>query len=75
MVDVRSATHLVDTFLFVIQWGKTKIDVAEHALNTAGGVYDNLLGVVLNKVDLKARYEGHGKYYYSRRYTHYGYTD
>jgi succinoglycan biosynthesis transport protein ExoP len=77
VVDVRSATHLVDAFLFVIQWGKTKIDVAEHALNTARGVYDNLLGVVLNKVDLKAlnRYEGHGNYYYSRHYAHYGYTD
>jgi succinoglycan biosynthesis transport protein ExoP len=77
VVDVRAATHLVDTFLFVIQWGKTKIDVAEHALNTARGVYDNLLGVVLNKVDLKAlnRYEGHGNYYYSRHYAHYGYTD
>jgi succinoglycan biosynthesis transport protein ExoP len=77
VVDVRSATHLVDTFLFVIQWGKTKTDVAEHALNTARGVYDNLLGVVLNKVDLKAlnRYEGHGHYYYSRHYAHYGYTE
>ena len=77
VVDVRSTTHLVDTFLFVIQWGKTKIDVAEHALNTAHGVYDNLLGVVLNKVDLKAlnRYEGHGNYYYSSHYAHYGYTD
>jgi polysaccharide biosynthesis transport protein len=77
VVDVRSATHLVDTFLFVIQWGKTKIDEAEHALNTARGVYENLLGVVLNKVDLKAlnRYEGHGNYYYSRHFAHYGYTD
>jgi polysaccharide biosynthesis transport protein len=77
LVDVRSATHLVDTFVFIIQWGKTKIDVAEHALNTARGVYDNLLGVVLNKVDLRAlnRYEGHGNYYYSRHFAHYGYTE
>jgi polysaccharide biosynthesis transport protein len=77
VVDVRSATHLVDAFLFVIQWGKTKIDVAEHALNSARGVYDNLLGVVLNKVDLNAlnRYEGYGDYYYSRHFAHYGYTD
>jgi polysaccharide biosynthesis transport protein len=77
VVDVRAATHLVDAFLFVIEWGKTRIDVAEHALNTARGVYDNLLGVVLNKVDLKAlnRYEGHGNYYYSRHFAHYGYTD
>jgi polysaccharide biosynthesis transport protein len=77
LVDVRSATHLVDAFVFIIEWGKTKIDVAEHTLSTARGVYDNLLGVVLNKVDLKAlnRYEGHGNYYYSRHFAHYGYTD
>jgi succinoglycan biosynthesis transport protein ExoP len=77
VVDVRSTTHLVDAFLFVIQWGKTKIDVAERALNTARGVYDNLLGVVLNKVDFNAlnRYEGYGDYYYSHHFAHYGYTD
>ena len=77
VVDVRSTTHLVDSYVFVIEWGKTKIDVAEHALNSARGVYDNLLGVVLNKVNLKLlnRYEGHGNYYYSRHYAHYGYTE
>ena len=77
LVDVRAATHLVDAYVFIIEWGKTKIDVAEHALNTARGVYDNLLGVVLNKVDLKAlnRYEGHGNYYYSHHFARYGYTD
>jgi polysaccharide biosynthesis transport protein len=77
VVDVRSTTHLFDSYVFVIEWGKTKIHVAEHALNTARGVYDNLLGVVLNKVDLKAlsRYEGHRDYYYNRHYARYGYTD
>jgi polysaccharide biosynthesis transport protein len=77
VVDVRSATHLLDSYVFVIEWGKTKIHVAEHALNSARGVYDNLLGVVLNKVDLKAlsRYDGHGDYYYNRHYARYGYTD
>ena len=30
VVDVRSATHLLDSYVFVIEWGKTKIDVAEH---------------------------------------------
>jgi succinoglycan biosynthesis transport protein ExoP len=77
LVDVRAASHLADAYVFIIEWGKTKIDVAEYALNTARGVYDNLLGVVLNKVDLNAlnRYEGHGNYYYSRHFAHYGYTD
>ena len=52
IVDVRAGTHLVDSFVFVIEWGRTKIDVVQHALEHARGVYDNLLGVVLNKVDM-----------------------
>ena len=74
VVDVRSATHLLDSYVFVIEWGKTKIDVAEHSLNSARGVYDNLLGVVLNKVDFKLlnRYESNRNQSY---YAHYGYTD
>jgi polysaccharide biosynthesis transport protein len=76
VVDVRSATHLLDSYVFVIEWGKTKIDVAEHSLNSTRGIYENLLGVVLNKVNYKVlnRYEGHGNYYYDRHYAHYGYT-
>ena len=67
VVDVRAATHLVDAFLFVVEWGKTKIDVAERSLDTAQGVYDNLLGVVLNKVN----FDRLSRYDYS--YTRYGY--
>ena len=52
VVDVRATTHLIDSFIFVIEWGRTKIDVVEHALGQAQGVYENLLGVVLNKVDM-----------------------
>jgi succinoglycan biosynthesis transport protein ExoP len=78
VVDARSATHFLDCYLFVVEWGKTRIGVVEHALTTARGVYDNLLGVVLNKVNLNrlARYESnHGQSYYSAYYAHYGYTD
>jgi polysaccharide biosynthesis transport protein len=75
LVDVRVATHLLDCYVFVVAWGNTKIGVVELALGTARGVYDNLLGVVLNKVDFKAlrRYEGHGDS--DRHYARYGYTD
>ena len=52
VVDVRSTAHLIDSYVLVIEWGKTKIDVVEHALNATRGIYDNLLGVILNKVDL-----------------------
>jgi polysaccharide biosynthesis transport protein len=69
VVDVRAAPHLVDSYLFVVEWGKTKIDVVERALNSARGVYDNLLGVVLNKVDFAVL----GRYDYGAYYTRYGY--
>jgi succinoglycan biosynthesis transport protein ExoP len=44
----------------------------------APNVYDNLLGVVLNKADLNlfGRYESHRRhYYYNRHYARYGYVD
>jgi succinoglycan biosynthesis transport protein ExoP len=69
VVDVRAATHLVDSYLFVVEWGKTKIDVVECALNSARGVYDNLLGVILNKVD----FDRIGRYHYGTYYARYGY--
>jgi succinoglycan biosynthesis transport protein ExoP len=78
VVDVRATTGLVDSYVFVVEWGRTKIDVVEHALAAARGVYDNLLGVVLNKanVNVLSRYESYrGKYYYNRYYARYGYTD
>jgi polysaccharide biosynthesis transport protein len=77
VVDVRVMTPLIDSFVFVVDWGRTKIDVVEHALSTTRGVYDNLLGIVLNKVDMNSfgRYERYHGYYDSRYYAHYGYTD
>ena len=78
VVDVRAMTHLIDSFVFVIEWGRTKIDVVEHALRMAPGVYDNLLGVVLNKADLNllGRFESHHRQYYDKRhYSRYGYVD
>jgi succinoglycan biosynthesis transport protein ExoP len=76
VVDVRATSDMLDAYVFVVEWGKTKINVAEHALGSAPGVYDKLLGIVLNKTDLKrlGRYEGHSDYYYHGYYAHYGYT-
>ena len=41
IVDVRATAHLADLFIFVIEWGRTKIDVVEHALSRASDVYEN----------------------------------
>ena len=75
IVDVRATTALIDSFILVVEWGRTTSDVVEHALNTAPNVYDALLGIVLNKADMKImkRYASHiGDYYNDEHYLRYG---
>jgi polysaccharide biosynthesis transport protein len=78
IVDVRAATHLIDGYIYVVEWGKTRTDHVEQALSSAKGVYEHLLGVVLNKVNLKAmgRYDGSGSgfYHHGNYYDRYGYS-
>ena len=70
IIDVRATAGLVDAYVFMVEWARTKMDVAELALNKAPVVRENLLGVVLNKVDFKKlrRYDGHRSEYYSDKY-------
>ncbi|MDA9418925.1 exopolysaccharide biosynthesis protein [Bradyrhizobium sp. CCBAU 11445] len=78
VVDVRVTSPFVDSYVFVVEWGKTKIDVVRHNLRNAPEIHDKLLGVVLNKADTKAlaRYESyHGRYYYQKYYARYGYVE
>jgi polysaccharide biosynthesis transport protein len=78
VVDARMTTSLIDSYIYVVEWGRTKMDVVEHNLANAAGIYDRMLGVVLNKADttVLGRYEGyHGNYYYNRYYARYGYTE
>jgi polysaccharide biosynthesis transport protein len=78
VVDVRTVTNLIDAFVFVVEWGSTKIEIVKHALGGSQGVLQNMLGVVLNKADINmlGRYEGYyGYFYYNRYYSRYGYTD
>ena len=75
VVDVRTTAHFINSYICVIEWGKTKIDVVKKALADAPGVYENLLGTVLNKADISKlnRYEAHrGAYYDNKHYSRYG---
>jgi polysaccharide biosynthesis transport protein len=75
IVDVRATAPLVDCFVLIVEWAKTKIDVVQHALHTAPNIYENLAGVVLNKTDIKslARYDYYTSDYYKRDHDlHYG---
>jgi len=78
VVDVRTTTHLVNSYVYVVEWGVTKIDVVKRALADAPGIRENLLGAVLNKADVSQlnRYAAHrGAYYDNKDYARYGYTD
>jgi polysaccharide biosynthesis transport protein len=70
VIDVRATAHLIDLYLYVIEWGRTKVDVVRHAFTEGHRIHENLLGVVLNKVNFKSigRYEGYGFDYYSNRH-------
>ena len=70
VVDARASSNFVDSFICVIQWGSTKIDVVKHALWNAPEIYDRLLGVILNKVDMTAvgRYERYQNRHYYEKY-------
>ena len=67
--DARATAGVIDSYIYVVEWGKTKINVVQHQLAAAPELYDRLLGVVLSKADLKilTRYEQ----YYGRDYYQY----
>jgi polysaccharide biosynthesis transport protein len=74
IVDARAAVNFIDAYIFVVEWGRTRIDTVKHSLSNASEIYERMLGVVLNKVDMTklGRYEPHlGDYYgtYSTQYT------
>jgi capsular exopolysaccharide synthesis family protein len=52
--DVRAAAHLMDSFILVIEWGRTNLDVVKTNLDVAGNIYGSLIGVTLNKANVNA---------------------
>jgi succinoglycan biosynthesis transport protein ExoP len=77
IVDVRGTGKLVDSYILVIEWGRTKADVVERAISEMPAFQHKLIGAVLNKVDIKmmARYgKAQSDYYYNRYYKQYGYN-
>ena len=78
VVDVRSTNQIVDSYLFVIEWGRTSVEDVKRALSSAPLVYENLLGVILNKADLEAmrNYSRNaGDHYKNRYHERYGFED
>jgi polysaccharide biosynthesis transport protein len=67
VVDVRATTQFIDAYVLIVEWGRTKIDLVERALQEAPSVHENILGAVLNKVDLKqvGKYDSYARVYES----------
>ncbi len=74
IVDARAAASFSDCFILVIEWGRTKIDVVQHALHNAPEIHENLAGAVLNKTDVRAMASYnpyHDDYYNDSHYARY----
>jgi len=65
-MDVRATSRFIDSYLLVIEWGSTKIDAVQYMLRNEPNVHENIVGVVLNKVDMAVmgRYDSYGANYY-----------
>jgi len=68
-VDVRATTHLVDFYFFVVEWGRTRIDVVQRSLDAADRMGDKLAGIVLNKADMETigHYDAYPAMYYGNK--------
>jgi succinoglycan biosynthesis transport protein ExoP len=67
--DVRAMTQVVDSFVFVVEWGATSREAALSALRAAPGIKEKLLGCLLNKADvtkLSQYYRNEESTYYDR---------
>jgi len=76
--DARATAGLIDSYIYVIEWGRTRTNVVQHQLAAAPELGDRLLGVVLNKANYKVltRYEQYyGRNYYKYYNARYGYGD
>ncbi len=73
VADARTTTSFIVSYIYVIEWGRTKIDVVEHSLSSAPEIYDRLLSVVLNKANMFSvqRYERFRTTYYYRKFPQY----
>ena len=53
VIDVRATTEFIDSYVLVIEWGRTTVDVVQHALRAAPLPSGSMLGAVLNKADVE----------------------
>jgi polysaccharide biosynthesis transport protein len=70
VIDVCATTELIESYVLVIEWGRTTVGVVEHALAAAPEISKSIIGAVLNKANIKelGRYDPYlSGYYYTRQ--------
>jgi succinoglycan biosynthesis transport protein ExoP len=78
VVDTRVTTEFIDSYIYVVEWARTKRAIVEDVLKQAPEIHERLLGVIMNKADMRemSRYEGYaGRYSYRKHYSRYGYVE
>ena len=78
VVDVCATAELIDAYALVIEWGRTTVDVVQHALRAAPDIRKSLIGAVLNKANIKtlASYDPYlTGYYFDKGGREYGYSN
>lgn len=78
VIDARASSNFIDSYVYVVEWGQTNRDIAMRLLAETPEVHDRLLGVILNRADMRkmARYEGYASSYnYRKYYGRYGYVE
>lgn len=72
LIDAASAISVVDGYVLVVEWGKTPRSLVKEFLLNNPQIAAKVLGVVLNKVDMKAlQYYNDGSVYASGNYDKY----
>jgi Mrp family chromosome partitioning ATPase len=76
VTDAAIIGSAVDGVVLVARSGATRREMIARAVDLLRGVNANLLGVVLNAIDVEGRRRGGYYYYYYRHYgEYYGQTD
>jgi Mrp family chromosome partitioning ATPase len=70
VADVKATSQLIESFILVIEWGRTSQSAVMDALNTAPLVSEKLLGAVLNKANpgVLKRLSCRGRYFRALAY-------
>ncbi|CAO4157374.1 AAA family ATPase [Methylorubrum extorquens] len=68
--DVRAVSSSITSFLLVLAYGKSEPGIVSDALSSIPGIYEKLLGSVINMAEMKAlpRYGERVTTYYSSKY-------